>query len=82
MRSFEDIMYEVANIHNYFNKVSKIEARNASEKWELSEANSQSGMLAMFLENISENIENYSTDELSKMIYSISRAQREIFKLI
>jgi hypothetical protein len=48
-----------------------------TKKWELSEVNSQSDMLAMFLEDISENIENSSTDKLSKMIYSISRAKEK-----
>ncbi|HDK4771676.1 hypothetical protein [Staphylococcus aureus] len=82
MRDFEDIMFVAEDIYSYFSKLSRENARNASEQWDISEAHSQSGTLALCLENISKNIEDYSAEELSKMIYSISKAQREIFKLI
>ncbi|PCF65726.1 hypothetical protein B4W74_03090 [Staphylococcus intermedius] len=70
------------DIYNYFSKITKEAARNAYEQWDISEARSQSGTLSLYLENISKNIDSYSNDELSKMIYTISRAQREIFKLL
>ncbi|SCT28500.1 hypothetical protein [Staphylococcus caeli] len=82
MQDFKDIMFVSEDIYNYFSKITKEDARNAVEQWDISEAHSQSGTLALCLENISKNISNYSEDELSKMIFSISRAQREIFKLI
>ncbi|HDP5859501.1 TPA: hypothetical protein P6V18_001227 [Staphylococcus aureus] len=82
MKSYKDIMYVSEDIYQYFSKVTKEEARNASEKWSIYEARSQSGTLALCLENISKNINDYSQEELRKMIYSISKAQREIFKLL
>ncbi|HDP5802691.1 TPA: hypothetical protein P6U98_000876 [Staphylococcus aureus] len=82
MKSYKDIMYVSEDIHQYFSKVTKEEARNASEKWNIAEARSQSGTLALCLENISKNINDYSQEDLGKMIYSISKAQREIFKLL
>ncbi|HID5040177.1 hypothetical protein [Staphylococcus agnetis] len=82
MKSYKDIMYVSEDIYQYFSKVSKEEARNVSEQWDISEARYQSGTLALCLENISKHIDDYSQEELGKMIYAISKAQREIFKLL
>ena len=82
MKNFNEVINTADEIYDYFSKISKEEARNATETWDISEARGQSGTLAMNLETISKNIDNYSYEEISKMIYSISKAQREIFKLI
>lgn len=82
MKNFNDIMFVSEDIYQHFSKVTKERARNESEQWDILEARSQSGTLASCLENISKYIDDYSQEEISKMIYAISRAQREIFKLL
>lgn len=82
MKNFNDIMLVSEDIYQHFSKVTKEKARNESEQWNISEARSQSGTLALSLENISKYIDDYSQEEISKMIYAISKAQREIFKLL
>lgn len=82
MKNYNDVINITEEIYNHFSKISKQEARNATETWDISEARSQSGTLALNLEFVAKEIDNYSYEEISKMLYSISKAQREIFKLI
>lgn len=82
MKNYNDVINITEEIYNHFSKISKQEARNATETWDISEARSQSGTLALNLETVAKEIDNYSYEEISKMLYSISKTQREIFKLI
>lgn len=82
MYEYKGIMNEVEDIYNYFYSVNNEIARCSSDDWVMSEAYSQLGTLSLILKRISENIESYSAEELKDIIYHISKAQNEIFKLL